>query len=92
MLRRLIATGRLICRRPPVVGRFGREQRHRGKNDCSFSGMLEVDGGAAADHRLDLADAPIRLIRMPYEISGNETLGHAGGSFKVGPASGAKYE
>ena len=34
--------------------------------------MFEIHGDAMADHRLDLAQAPIRALRMAHEIAGSE--------------------
>src|SRR5258708_24180898 len=40
--------------------------------DDDLAGILEVDGDAMADHRLDLADAPVGPARMAHEVAGSE--------------------
>jgi len=40
--------------------------------DDELAGILEVDGDAMADHRLDLAQPPIRPTRVTHEIAGRE--------------------
>ncbi len=40
--------------------------------DDELAGILEIDGDAMADHRLDLAQAPVRPPGMTHEIAGRE--------------------
>ena len=43
----------------------------------SFTGILEINGNAISDDRLDLAEAPVGLVRVADEISWNEVRSHS---------------
>ena len=63
----------------PLVGPvrvFEHDQRHARSVDQHFSGMLEIDGDALADHRLNLADAPVGLLRMLDQHARHQFLCH----------------
>jgi hypothetical protein len=40
--------------------------------DEELAGILEVDGDAMADHRLDLAQPPVGTAGMAHEVAGRE--------------------
>jgi histidine phosphotransferase ChpT len=51
-----------------------RNEHDDGAVDDDLSRILEIDGDAPADHGLDLAEAPVRAVRMPDEGTGFEIL------------------
>ena len=40
--------------------------------DDQLAGILEIDGDAVADHRLDLAQSPVGPLRVAHEVAGRK--------------------
>lgn len=73
------ATLRIDCKgltslRTAVV----RGEKDPGAIDDDLSSVLEIDGDPRTDRRLHLAEAPVRTLGMPHQISGFQELFHAG--------------
>src|SRR5947209_7696775 len=53
------------------------DQRHLARIDGLLAGLLEVHRDLGADHRLDLAQAPVSLLRMAHQGAGlDEAVDH----------------
>ena len=61
-----------LCWRLQLRVRIDHGQRNDGGIDHDLAGMLEVDGDAGADRRLDLAETPVRLVGMADDRSRND--------------------
>src|SRR6516225_317052 len=60
-------------------------QRDEVAVDQPLAGMLEIHGDAVADHRLNLAQAPLGLERMADKRAGDEALGHGRADLRAAP-------